>query len=130
MQVIAYYREVILKEAKTLVEHTKKLVSSATRGQEELAASVQESSSSIASLVDAIKLGAVSLGSEDPDTQVSRHLFIVFTIRISTALHRLFFLMRYATSLPRCLILSTRRRMRQENQRTTHPCSNLNHQQR
>lgn len=64
------HRECILKTAKALVEDTKLLVSGAGASQEKLAQAAQSSVSTITKLADVVKLGAASLGSEDPETQV------------------------------------------------------------
>lgn len=63
-------RENILKTAKVLVEDTKLLVSGAGASQEKLAQAAQSSVNTITKLADVVKLGAASLGSEDPETQV------------------------------------------------------------
>ncbi|NXW52603.1 TLN1 protein, partial [Nyctiprogne leucopyga] len=63
-------REGILKTAKVLVEDTKVLVQNATVSQEKLAQDAQSSVSTITHLVEVVKLGAASLGSEDPETPV------------------------------------------------------------
>ena len=63
-------REYILKTAKALVEDTKLLVSGAGASQEKLAQAAQSSVTTITKLADVVKLGAASLGSEDPETQV------------------------------------------------------------
>ncbi|NXH74266.1 TLN1 protein, partial [Hydrobates tethys] len=63
-------REGILKTAKALVEDTKVLVQNATASQEKLAQAAQSSVSTITHLAEVVKLGAASLGSEDPETQV------------------------------------------------------------
>ncbi|NWH66758.1 TLN1 protein, partial [Geococcyx californianus] len=63
-------REGILKTAKALVEDTKVLVQNATASQEKLAQAAQSSVSTITQLAEVVKLGAASLGSEDPETQV------------------------------------------------------------
>ncbi|NXA19284.1 TLN1 protein, partial [Ibidorhyncha struthersii] len=63
-------REGILKTTKVLVENTKVLVQNATASQEKLAQAAQSSVSTITHLVEVVKLGAASLGSEDPETQV------------------------------------------------------------
>lgn len=63
-------RELILKTAKALVEDTKLLVSGAGASQEKLAQAAQSSVCTITKLADVVKLGAASLGSEDPETQV------------------------------------------------------------
>lgn len=68
--VIPVCRECILKTAKALVEDTKLLVSGAGASQEKLAQAAQSSVSTITKLADVVKLGAASLGSEDPETQV------------------------------------------------------------
>uniref|UniRef100_A0A8C0B748 FERM domain-containing protein n=1 Tax=Buteo japonicus TaxID=224669 RepID=A0A8C0B748_9AVES len=60
----------ILKTAKVLVEDTKVLVQNATASQEKLAQAAQSSVSTITHLAEVVKLGAASLGSEDPETQV------------------------------------------------------------
>lgn len=64
------FRECILKTAKALVEDTKLLVSGAGASQEKLAQAAQSSVSTITKLAEVVKLGAASLGSEDPETQV------------------------------------------------------------
>lgn len=68
--VFADHRESILKMAKALVEDTKALVHSATASQEELATAVQSSVKTISRLADVVKLGAASLGSDQPEAQV------------------------------------------------------------
>uniref|UniRef100_H3CHP1 Talin 1 n=1 Tax=Tetraodon nigroviridis TaxID=99883 RepID=H3CHP1_TETNG len=69
-ETFADHREYILKTAKALVEDTKMLVSGAGASQEKLAQAAQSSVSTITKLADVVKLGAASLGSEDPETQV------------------------------------------------------------
>uniref|UniRef100_A0AAR2IM02 Talin 1 n=1 Tax=Pygocentrus nattereri TaxID=42514 RepID=A0AAR2IM02_PYGNA len=69
-ETFADHRENILKTAKVLVEDTKLLVSGAGASQEKLAQAAQSSVSTITKLADVVKLGAASLGSEDPETQV------------------------------------------------------------
>ena len=59
-----------MKTAKALVEDTKVLVQNATASQEKLAQAAQSSVSTITRLAEVVKLGAASLGSEDPETQV------------------------------------------------------------
>ncbi|KAM6961376.1 talin-2 [Aplochiton taeniatus] len=66
----AEHRESILKTAKALVEDTKLLVSGAASSQERLAQAAQSSAKTITQLTDVVKLGATSMGSEDPETQV------------------------------------------------------------
>lgn len=64
------YRENILKTAKALVEDTKLLVSGAASSQDKLAQAAQSSANTITQLAEVVKLGAASLGSDDPETQV------------------------------------------------------------
>ena len=66
-------RENILKTAKALVEDTKTLVAGAAGNQEQLAAAAQSAVMTITRLAECVKQGAASLGSEQPDAQVSRH---------------------------------------------------------
>ncbi|XP_066523115.1 talin-2 [Hoplias malabaricus] len=66
----ADHRENILKTAKALVEDTKLLVAGAASSQEKLAQAAQSSAKTITQLTDVVKLGAASMGSEDPETQV------------------------------------------------------------
>ncbi|NXG25382.1 TLN1 protein, partial [Grallaria varia] len=69
-ETFADHREGILKTAKALVEDTKVLVQNATASQEKLAQAAQSSVTTITRLAEVVKLGAASLGSEDPETQV------------------------------------------------------------
>ncbi|XP_042191585.1 talin-1 [Callorhinchus milii] len=69
-ETFADHREHILKTAKALVEDTKLLVSGAAASQEKLAHAAQSSVVTITRLAEVVKLGAASLGSEDPETQV------------------------------------------------------------
>ncbi|KFU87202.1 Talin-1, partial [Chaetura pelagica] len=62
--------ENILKTAKALVEDTKLLVSGAASSQDKLAQAAQSSANTITQLAEVVKLGAASLGSDDPETQV------------------------------------------------------------
>ncbi len=67
------HREAVLRSAKTLVEDTKALVSASGAqqiDQSELARCVQTSVRTIARLADSVKLGAGSLGSDQPDAQI------------------------------------------------------------
>ncbi|XP_034541110.1 talin-2 isoform X3 [Notolabrus celidotus] len=66
----ADHRESILKTAKTLVEDTKLLVAGAASSQEKLAQAAQSSAKTITQLTEVVKMGATSMGSEDPETQV------------------------------------------------------------
>lgn len=54
-----------------LVEDTKVLVQNAAASQEKLAQAAQSSVATITRLADVVKLGAASLGAEDPETQVA-----------------------------------------------------------
>ncbi|XP_041426896.1 talin-1 isoform X2 [Xenopus laevis] len=69
-ETFADHREGILKTAKALVEDTKVLVQNATSSQEKLAQAAQSSVTTITRLAETVKLGAASLGAEDPETQV------------------------------------------------------------
>ncbi|XP_076020392.1 talin-1 isoform X2 [Genypterus blacodes] len=69
-ETFADHREYILKTAKALVEDTKLLVSGAASSQEKLAQAASSSVGTITKLAEVVKLGAASLGSEDPETQV------------------------------------------------------------
>ncbi|XP_075753787.1 talin-2 isoform X3 [Pelodiscus sinensis] len=66
----ADHRENILKTAKALVEDTKLLVSGAASSPDKLAQAAQSSATTITQLAEVVKLGAASLGSDDPETQV------------------------------------------------------------
>ncbi|XP_035378359.1 talin-2 isoform X2 [Electrophorus electricus] len=66
----ADHRENILKTAKALVEDTKLLVAGAASSQDKLAQAAQSSAKTITQLTDVVKLGAASMGSDDPETQV------------------------------------------------------------
>lgn len=79
-------RECILKTAKALVEDTKLLVSGAGASQEKLAQAAQSSVSTITRLADVVKLGAASLGSEDPETQVWTELPVTKHVACFSAL--------------------------------------------
>ncbi|KAM9290552.1 talin-1-like [Gastrophryne carolinensis] len=69
-ETFADHREGILKTAKALVEDTKVLVQNATSSQEKLAQAAQSSVTTITRLAENVKLGAASLGADDPETQV------------------------------------------------------------
>uniref|UniRef100_A0A1A7XDC4 Talin 2 n=2 Tax=Nothobranchiidae TaxID=405002 RepID=A0A1A7XDC4_9TELE len=66
----ADHRESILKTAKALVEDTKLLVAGAASTQEKLAQAAHSSAKTITQLTEVVKLGATSMGSDDPETQV------------------------------------------------------------
>lgn len=65
------HRENILKTAKALVEDTKMLVAGAASSPDRLAQAAQSSAKTITQLTDVVKLGSASIGSDDPETQVS-----------------------------------------------------------
>ncbi|MEQ2170449.1 Talin-2, partial [Goodea atripinnis] len=70
----ADHRESILKTAKTLVEDTKLLVAGAASTQEKLAQAAHSSAKTITQLTEVVKLGATSMGSDEPETQpISLH---------------------------------------------------------
>lgn len=64
------HRESILKTAKALVEDTKLLVAGAASSQEKLAQAAHSSAKTITQLTEVVKMGATSMGSEGPETQV------------------------------------------------------------
>ncbi|XP_049847483.1 talin-1 isoform X1 [Schistocerca gregaria] len=64
------HRENILKTAKALVEDTKTLVAGAASSQEQLAVAAQNAVATIVQLSEVVKLGAASLGSNNPEAQV------------------------------------------------------------
>ncbi|XP_070064765.1 talin-2 isoform X3 [Drosophila virilis] len=66
----ADHREHILQTAKALVEDTKVLVTGAAGTQDQLANAAQNAVSTITQLAEAVKRGACSLGSSQPDSQV------------------------------------------------------------
>lgn len=66
-------RESILKTAKALVEDTKLLVAGAASSQDKLAQAAHSSAKTITQLTEVVKLGATSMGSEGPETQVTRY---------------------------------------------------------
>lgn len=51
------------------------LVSGAASGQDKLSQAAQSSAKTITQLTDVVKLGAASIGSDDPETQVSQPHF-------------------------------------------------------
>ena len=67
----ADHRENILKTAKALVEDTKTLVAGAASSQEQLAVAAQNAVATIVQLSEVVKLGAASLGSNNPEAQVT-----------------------------------------------------------
>ncbi|XP_044246932.1 talin-2 isoform X3 [Ursus arctos] len=69
-ETFADHRENILKTAKALVEDTKLLVSGAASTPDKLAQAAQSSAATITQLAEVVKLGAASLGSDDPETQL------------------------------------------------------------
>lgn len=71
-QCVPSLRESILKTAKTLVEDTKLLVAGAASTQEKLAQAAHSSAKTITQLTEVVKLGATSMGSDDPETQVMK----------------------------------------------------------
>ncbi|XP_023303329.1 talin-1 isoform X3 [Lucilia cuprina] len=66
----ADHREHILQTAKALVEDTKVLVTGAAGTQDQLANAAQNAVTTIVQLAEAVKHGACSLGSTQPDSQV------------------------------------------------------------
>lgn len=74
-ETFADHRENILKTAKALVEDTKTLVAGAASSQEQLAVAAQNAVATIVQLSDVVKLGAASLGSNNPEAQVRDLLY-------------------------------------------------------
>lgn len=74
---VVFSREAILRTAKTLVEDTKNLVSSAQASQDVLATAAQSAVGSVSKLADNVKLGALALGPDDSDAQVK-----IFSVKI------------------------------------------------
>lgn len=70
------HRETILWSSQKLVKDTKQLVEAAHGTQDQLAASVREVLKSNTSLIDSVKIGSASLGSEDMNGQVGVSLFL------------------------------------------------------
>lgn len=81
-------RENILKTAKALVEDTKLLVSGAASTPDKLAQAAQSSAATITQLAEVVKLGAASLGSDDPETQVRMSSGLMFPQTRCTGLRR------------------------------------------
>ena len=75
-----FLRESILKTAKALVEDTKTLVTGAASTQEQLAKAAQSAVGTITRLADVVKLGAATLGGDDPDGQVGTHCHNLSTL--------------------------------------------------
>ncbi|XP_023231887.1 talin-2-like isoform X2 [Centruroides sculpturatus] len=69
-ETFADHRENILKTARTLVEDTKTLVTGAASSQEQLAVAAQNAVATIIQLAEVVKMGAASLGSNNPEAQV------------------------------------------------------------
>jgi talin len=78
-ETFADHREQILKTAKALVEDTKTLVAGAASSQEQLAVAAQNAVTTIVQLAEVVKYGAASLGSNNPESQVS---FILTILKI------------------------------------------------
>ncbi|UMM10645.1 hypothetical protein L5515_000321 [Caenorhabditis briggsae] len=64
------HKDAIIKTAKALVEDTKALVAGAASNQEQLAVAAQNAVRTIVNLSDAVKSGAVSLSSDNSESQV------------------------------------------------------------
>lgn len=78
------HRESILKTAKALVEDTKLLVAGAASSQEKLAQAAHSSAKTITQLTEVVKMGATSMGSEGPETQVlKKHKTCLIRHRLS-----------------------------------------------
>lgn len=64
------HRDVILLNSQQFVKETKSLVNAVHGSQDQMAASVREVLNSTTKLIDSVKLGAASIGSEDMDGQM------------------------------------------------------------
>lgn len=64
------HRETILWSSQKLVKDTKQLVEAAQKTQDQLAGAVKEVLKSDTSLINSVKIGAASLGTEDMNGQV------------------------------------------------------------
>jgi len=64
-------RDVVLKTAKDLVDNAKALVAGAASNQEQLMSAANTVSETITRMASCVKLGAASLGSHQPDAQVT-----------------------------------------------------------
>lgn len=84
------------------MEDTKLLVAGAGASQERLAQAAQSSVSTITKLADVVKLGAASLGSEDPETQVWMHfcLLLYWEICMFASYEKVQFLANILDHLP------------------------------
>jgi len=65
------YRDTVLKTAKDLVDNAKALVAGAASNQEHLMSAANTITDTIARMANCVKLGAASLGSDQPDAQVT-----------------------------------------------------------
>lgn len=71
------HRETILWSSQKLVKDTKQLVEAAQKTQDQLAGAVKEVLKSNTSLINSVKIGAASLGTEDMNGQVRSSLSII-----------------------------------------------------
>lgn len=62
------------------------LVSGAASGQDKLSQAAQSSAKTITQLTDVVKLGAASIGSDDPETQVNFSSLIYLLVLYSLCL--------------------------------------------
>jgi len=69
-------RDSVLKTAKDLVDNAKALVAGAASNQEHLMSAANTVTETIARMANCVKLGAASLGSHQPDAQVTLSLFL------------------------------------------------------
>jgi talin len=89
------HRESILATAKSLVEDTKLLVTSAATSQDQLATAAQSAVKTISNLAETVKLGAAALGCKDSDAQV---LLINAVKDVAIALNELIISTKLASS--------------------------------
>lgn len=70
-------RDLLLKTAKDLVDNAKALVAGAASNQEHLMSAANTVAETIARMANCVKLGATSLGSHQPDAQVTLSVIIL-----------------------------------------------------
>lgn len=81
------------------MEDTKLLVAGAASSQEKLAQAAHSSAKTITQLTEVVKLGATSMGSDDPETQVRKiqHTLSLAQLLVMKMHHRLIFCYSSAT---------------------------------
>jgi len=77
LPVIIRCRDLLLKTAKDLVDNAKALVAGAASNQEHLMTAANTVTETIARMANCVKLGAASLGSHQPDAQVTLSVIVL-----------------------------------------------------